>query len=183
MDAENSVDHWTTYYAFGMENYKDKPEYIKAQKFWSTIKAELYESYKNDYKVKRFLDNLRVTEFYREKDKSEEDYGAYKVELIIKFGINNHHPRQYSHFYIYLCYDPNAIKRKQKQIKIRDYEWWGVDDYFDDKNDTDDDTTLDNKLYQEFLYEMGWEELNKEDISHIFTLLFSYFSDKIDIKF
>ena len=42
MDAENSVDHWTTYYAFGMENYKDKPEYIKAQKFWSTIKAELY---------------------------------------------------------------------------------------------------------------------------------------------
>jgi hypothetical protein len=177
----DSLDYWISYHTFGYnENYKEKPEYIKAQEFWSTRKAELYETYKNDYKIKRFLDNLTVTEFYREEDGAQEDYDAYKVVLILKFGINNHHPRQYSHFYVYLCYDPNAIKRKQKQIKIRDYEWWGVDDYFDDRNDTDDDISLDKKLHQEFLNEMGWEELKQEDVSAIFTRLFEFY--QIDPK-
>jgi len=180
-EAEESLDRWITDSAFDMENYKEKPEYIEAQKFWSTRKAELYETYKNDYKVKRFLDNLTVIEFYRGGD-GEGDCGAYNVVLILKFGINNYHPKQYSHCYIYLCYDPNAIKRKQKQIEIRDYEWWWAGDYFDERNDTDDDMTLDKKLYQEFTNEMGWEELKQEDISTIFTCLFEffpYFPDKI----
>ena len=186
-EVEESLDYWIsnhTFHTFGdNENYKEKPEYIEAQKFWSKRKAELYETYKNDYKVKRFLDNLTVTEFCRGADGAADEEGcdAYRVDLILKFGINNHHPRQYSHFYVYLCYDPNAIKRKQKQIKIRDYEWWGH--CFDDRNDTDDDDTMDKKLYQEFTNEMGWEELKQEDISHIFTVLFSYFSDEIEIKF
>ena len=184
-EAEESLDYWISYHTFNVnDNYKEKPEYIEAQKFWSKRKAELYETYKNDHKVKRFLDNLTVTQFYRQEDKAEEDYGAYEVALMLKFGINNCHPEQYSHYYIYLCYDPNAIKRKQKQIKIRDYEWWGEDDYFDDRNDIDDDASLDKKLYQHFLNEMGWEELKQEDVSHIFTVLFSYFSDdNITIQF
>jgi hypothetical protein len=192
-EAEESLDYWIsnhTFHTFGdNENYKEKPEYIEAQKFWSKRKAELYETYKNDYKVKRFLDNLTVTEFCRGEEEADvadgadkEGCDAYRVELILKFGVNNHHPRQYSHFYVYLCYDPNAIKRKQKQIKIRDYEWWGH--CFDDRNDIDDDASLDKKLYQEFLNEMGWEELEQKDVSHIFTVLFSYFSDdNITIQF
>ena len=189
-EAEESIDYWIsnhTFHTFGdNENYKEKPEYIEAQKFWSKRKAELYETYKNDYKVKRFLDNLTVTEFCREEDGAdgaadEEGCDAYRVDLILKFGINNHHPRQYSHFYVYLCYDPNAIKRKQKQIKIRDYERWGH--CFDDRTDTDDDDTMDKKLYQEFTNEMGWEELKQEDISTIFTALFGYFREKLEIKF
>ena len=183
-EAEESLDYWISNHTFGdNENYKEKPEYIEAQKFWSKRKAELYETYKNDYKVKRFLDNLTVTEFCREEDGAADEEGcdAYRVDLILKFGINNHHPRQYSHFYVYLCYDPNAIKRKQKQIKIRDYERWGH--CFDDRTDTDDDMTLDKKLYQEFMNEMGWEELKQEDISNIFTALFGYFREKLEIKF
>ena len=39
------------------------------------------------------------------------------------------------------------------------------------------------KLYQEFTNEMGWEDLKQEDVSTIFTALFGYFREELEIKF
>ena len=83
-DYTQSLDYWIKYKTFGRidEDYQEQPDYITAQQFWTPIKVELLDMFKNKDKteVVRFINNLTLMCFYSEKE-------DYCVSLIIKDGV------------------------------------------------------------------------------------------------
>lgn len=182
IDTE-SIEYWTKNSAFGIDyDYKGKPDYIKAQKFWDSKKNALLDIYKDNSEVKLFIHSITVLDFY------EIDY-SFTVSLIVKYRqknkvllmheVDKNDSYQYSHFFVCLIFEPFSTIRKQ--ITIYDYEWWEKNCYNLDENDTEGD--LDRKLYEGFRDIMGWDELKQGDLSVVFTVLFEFFSDRMKIEF
>jgi hypothetical protein len=81
--SDYTVDDWCNYGAFGMDvNYKEQPEYIKAQEFWLDKKAELLEEYKYcNPSIAKFIESITVMRIH---DSQEgEPAGLYKISLIV----------------------------------------------------------------------------------------------------
>ena len=166
-----SLDYWIKYETFGIvdEDYQEQPDYREAQQFWAPIKLELLDMFKDKAEVLRFLNNLTLMCFYRNKS------DAYCVSLIIKDG-GEQRPC-YSHNFIDLVYDPKELMKKR--IKITEYDGFQYDVYDElmDPNYCDatyDDARIDREVLLAYIKTTEWEGLTPEDVSFIFTRLFEY---------
>ena len=182
-DYTQSLDYWIKYKTFGRidEDYQEQPDYITAQQFWTPIKVELLDMFKNKDKteVVRFINNLTLMCFYSEKE-------DYCVSLIIKDG-DKQHPC-YSHSFINLMYDPKACMKKK--ITISEYDGFQynvyeelMDQHYNDA--TFDDARIDRELLLAYIKFTGWDAVSPEDVSTIFTRLFEFYSNTLScaIKF
>jgi len=179
-DYLQSLDYWIKYKTFGLiyEDYQEQPDYIEAQQFWTPIKLELIDMFtnknKNKPEVVRYLNNLTLMCFYR----NEGD--AYCVSLIIKDG-GQQRPC-HSHNFIDLVYDPKELMKKR--IKITEYDGFQYDVYDElmDPNYCDttyDDVRIDREVLLAYIKTTEWEAVSPEDVSTIFTRLFTYFNHGI----
>jgi hypothetical protein len=164
----SSLEYWINFETFGIidEKYKEQPDYVEAQQFWAPRKLELLKAFKANSEVLRFLHNLTVMCFYKN------DEGIYGVSLIIKDGK----PQRpcYSHSFIDLMFDPNALMKKR--IKITEYDGFQYDVYDElmdqHYNDTTfDDARIDREVLLAFIKTTGWNDLLSEDVSTIFNPL------------
>lgn len=180
---EYSLDYWIKYDTFGMnENYKEKPDFIEANKFWSNKKNTLYKIYKDKPKVLEFINNITICGFYTEDD-------CYTVSAFIKlnYEIPHNSSDYYSHNYhnyLTLIYDPNLII--SKQISLTEYDGFVYDMAmllkYDYMLDTHDEDAIDKELYLDFIKFTCYNDITQEDFSNIFTEVFSYFSTKSNLK-
>ena len=164
----SSLDYLINFETFGIidEKYKEQTDYVKAQQFWTPRKLKLLDMFKDKPEVLRFLHNLTVMCFYKN------DEGIYGVSLIIKDGK----PQRpcYSHSFIDLMFDPNALLKKR--IKITEYDGFQYDVYDElmdpHYNDaTFDDARIDREVLLAFIKTTGWNDLSPEDVSAIFNPL------------
>ena len=174
-----SLDYWIKYETFGIvdEIYLEQTDYREAQQFWAPIKLELLDMFKDKAEVLRFLNNLTLMCFYRNKS------DAYCVSLIIKDG-GEQRPC-YSHNFIDLVYDPKELMKKR--IKITEYDGFQYDVYDElmDPNYCDatyDDARIDREVLLAYIKTTEWEGLTPEDVSFIFTRLFEFYSNEIKIS-
>lgn len=170
-DYLQTLDYWTKYGAFGVEDYQEKLDYIEAQQFWEPRKLELLTTFKDKPEVIHFLNNLTLMCFYKNNPP-----GAYCISLILK----DCKPQRpcFSHAFIDLNYNPQEVMKKR--IKLSEYDGFQYDVYDElmDPNYCDatfDDERIHREVTLAFLKTMGWEDVSPEDVSTIFTQLFIYF--------
>ena len=172
-DYDYTANDWCKYGAFGVDaDYNKTPEYIKAQEFWLHIKAELLERYKDKYAVLKFVESITVMRFY------EEPVGLYNIELIVKSSYEGRQTLANSHDFVTLLYDSRPSETKYN-ITITTFDWVVYDLYEDfikfDPSYTKDEKYFAMNLCKEFVKSMHWE-VSEEDVSHIFTSLFEFYT-------
>ena len=183
--CDYTADDWCKYGAFGIDvDYKEQPEYIKAQAFWFDKKTELLEEYKYcNPSIAKFINSITVMQFY---DELEEPAGLYKISLIVKSGYTGRETLANSYEFVDLFYDTRPGETKYN-ITISTFDRFLYDLYEDfikfDSTYTHDEEHLASNLCKEFIKSMHVEGVSAEDVSTVFTNLFEYFTSVPKIFF